>query len=65
MKTHVKGKWHPLTHAIFNANVDFLRSLFQKSAVNVKKAVKVPGLYSTSEINKLFAFYVALAKNNQ
>ena len=32
--------------------------------MNSKKIMKVPGLFSTSEVNKLFPFYVALAKNN-
>ena len=54
-----------MTHSIYNANMEMVQFLFINAQVNSKKAMKVPGLFSTSEVNKLFPFYVALAKNSQ
>ena len=61
LKTQMQAKWHPLTHAIYNGNLGLVRYLFAECKVNSKKAVKVPGLFSTNEVNKLFPFYVALS----
>jgi hypothetical protein len=53
-----------MTHAIYNGNLEMVRYFFSQAVVNSKKIMKVPGLFSTSEVNKLFPFYVALAKNS-
>jgi len=53
-----------MTHSIYNGNLEMVQYLFDNAQVNSKKIMKVPGLFSTSEVNKLFPFYVALAKNN-
>jgi hypothetical protein len=53
-----------MTHSIYNGNLQMVQYLFSAALVNSKKIMKVPGLYSTSEVNKLFPFYVALAQNN-
>jgi hypothetical protein len=50
-----------MTHSIYNGNLQMVQYLFSAALVNSKKIMKVPGLYSTSEVNKLFPFYVALA----
>ena len=53
-----------MTHAIYNGNLEMVRYFFKNAVVNSKKIMKVPGLFSTSEVNKLFPFYVALTKNS-
>ena len=50
-----------MTHAIFSGNLDMIKFLFDNCRANSKKIVRVPGLYSTNEVNKLFPFYVALS----
>lgn len=54
-----------MTHAIFNGNLDMIKFLFENCRANSKKIVRVPGLYSTNEVSKLFPFYVALATGNE
>ena len=61
----MQAKWHPMTHAIYNSNLDLIKYLFAESKANRKKAIKVPGLFSTNEVNKLFPFYVALSSSNE
>ena len=61
----LKQKWNPMTHAIFNGNLPMIKHLFENCHANSKKIVRVPGLYSTNEVNKLFPFYVALATANE
>jgi hypothetical protein len=60
----IQLKWNPMTHAIYNGNLEMVRFFFKNAVVNSKKIMKVPGLFSTSEVNKLFPFYVALTKNS-
>ena len=60
----MKLKWNPMTHAIFHGNLDMIKFLFENCHANSKKIIRVPGLYSTNEVNKLFPFYVALANSN-
>ena len=64
LKTQMQAKWHLMTHAIYNGNLDLIKYLFSESKINSKKAIKVPGLFSTNEVNKLFPFYVALSSPN-
>ena len=54
-----------MTHAIFNGNLHMIKFLFENCDANAKKIVRVPGLYSTNEVNKLFPFYVALAAGHE
>ena len=54
-----------MTNAIFNGNLPMIKFLFENCDANGKKIVRVPGLYSTNEVNKLFPFYVALATGNE
>ena len=54
-----------MTHAIFNGNLDMIKFLFENCHANSKKIVRVPGLYSTNEVSKLFPFFVALATGNE
>lgn len=54
-----------MTHAIYNGNLQLIKYLFDNAKVNSKKIIKVPGLFSTNEVNKLFPFYVALSLNNE
>lgn len=54
-----------MTHAIFNGNLDMVKYLFDNCQVNRKKIIRVPGLFTTNEVNKLFPFYVALSTGNE
>ena len=65
LKNQMQAKWHPMTHAIYNGNLNLIKYLFDNCKVNSKKIIKVPGLFSTNEVNKLFPFYVALSLNNE
>ena len=53
-----------MTHSVYNRNLDMVKFLFSEGQINSKKIMKVPGLFSTSEVNKLFPFYIALAHNS-
>ena len=64
MLERMKLKWNPMTHAIFHGNLPMIKFLFDNCKANSKKIIRVPGLYSTNEVNKLFPFYVALATGN-
>ena len=61
----MKLKWNPMTHAIFNSNLELIKFLFENCDASRKKIVRVPGLYSTNEVNKLFPFYIALATGSE
>jgi hypothetical protein len=64
VEKRIKTKWNPMTHSIYNGNLGMVQYLFANGQVNSKKIMKIPGLFSTSEVNKLFPFYVALHKDN-
>jgi hypothetical protein len=53
-----------MTHAIYNGNLELINFMFNSGTVNSKKIMKVPGLFSASEVNKLFPFYIAIAQDN-
>lgn len=53
-----------MTHSIYNGNLTMVKYLFSSGPVNSKKILKIPGLFSTSEVNKLFPFYIALHKDS-
>ena len=40
LKTQMQAKWHPMTHAIYNGNLDLVKYLFSESKINSKKAIK-------------------------
>ena len=61
----MKMKWNPMTHAIYNGNLEVIKHLFNTCLVNSKKVIRVPSLYNSNEVNKLFPFYVALSTNNE
>lgn len=41
------SKWHPVTFAIVNGNVEVAKFLINTSLCNTKKLLKVPCLYGT------------------
>jgi len=53
-----------MTHSVYHGNLEMVQFLFTNGLVNSKKIMKVPGLFSTSEVNKLFPFYIALSKHS-
>ena len=57
-------KWNPLTFSIYNANLELIQYFIQFAISNTKKLIKVPGLFDTQELNKLFPFIVALQNQN-
>lgn len=57
-------KWNPLTFAIFNGNLELVRYIISKCHGNSKQLVKLPGLFKTQEISRLYPFIMALNSNN-
>jgi len=57
-------KWNPVTFAMCAGNLTLLKHLLGKSSCNLRDLIKVPGMDSTSEMTKLFPFYVALYRNS-
>ncbi len=53
-------KWNPMTYAVYTGNLDLIKLLIKNTICPIKKLLKVPGLYNTQEINRLFPFVVAL-----
>jgi hypothetical protein len=53
-------KWHPIIYAICQANYDLVKHLISTSMCNIKKAIKVPGLYNTQMLNKIFPLVISL-----
>ena len=53
-------KWHPLTFAIINGNLSLAKYLISTSLANTKKLLKVPGLYASQVVNRLFPLVMAL-----
>jgi hypothetical protein len=58
------AKWNPVTFALYQGNLEVLKYLLHTSICNTKKLLKVPGLFNTQMISRVFPFAVALAKAN-
>jgi hypothetical protein len=54
-------KWHPVTFAILNGNTEVIKYLINTSLCNTKKLLKVPGLYDTQLLNRLFPLIISLS----
>ena len=57
-------KWNPLTFAIYNGNLELVKFIIQRSGGNLQRMLKIPGLFKTQEISRLYPFIVALRSNN-
>lgn len=51
-----------MTFALYNGNMELLKYLLQTSISNTKKLLKIPGLFNTQMINRIFPFAVSLQK---
>lgn len=56
-------KWNPLTFAVYNGNLDLIKFIVNKSLGNTKRLLKIPGIFKTQEISRLFPFIIALRLN--
>lgn len=57
-------KWNPLTFAIYSGNLELIKFIINKSTGNTKRLLKIPGLFKTQEISRLFPFVMALRLTN-
>ena len=53
-------KWNPITFALYSGNFELVKYLLKLSLSNAKKLLKVPGLYNTQEMSRLFPFAISL-----
>lgn len=56
-------KWNPLTFAVYNGNLDLIKFIIGKSVCNIKRMLKIPGIFKTQEISRLFPFVMSLRLN--
>lgn len=54
-------KWHPLTFAVAMGNMNLVPFLLENALGNTKKLLKVPGLFNSQQLNRLFPLVVSLA----
>ena len=54
-------KWHPLTFAVAMGNMELVPYLVENSLGNTKKLLKVPGLFNSQQLNRLFPLVVSLS----
>lgn len=45
--TSTTEKWNPLTYAIYTGNLDLIRFIVSKAPGNIKRLVKIPGLFKS------------------
>lgn len=57
-------KWNPLTFALYNGNMPIIKYIIENCLGNTKKLLKIPGLFNTQEVNRLYPFVIALQNNN-
>lgn len=58
-------KWNPLLFAVYAGNLELVKFIIQKTAGNTKRLLKIPGIFKTQEVSKLFPFIVAMRQQNQ
>lgn len=54
-------KWHPVTYAVANGNLDLAQYLINTCLCNTRKVLKVPGLFATQLFNRLFPLIVSVS----
>lgn len=58
-------KWNPLTFAVYAGNLELIKFIVSKSVGNTKRLLKIPGIFKTQEISRLFPFIIAMRYNSQ
>ena len=58
-------KWNPLTFAIYSGNLPLIKFIIQRTSGHLRKMMKIPGIFKTQEISRLFPFIMAIRYNNQ
>jgi hypothetical protein len=57
-------KWNPLTFAIYSGNLDLIKFIITKSIGETKRIIKIPGIFKTQEVSRLFPFIISLKHSN-
>ena len=57
-------KWNPLTYAIYAGNLDLIKYIVSKCGGNTKRMVKIPGLFKSQEVSRLFPFIMSMRYSN-
>lgn len=58
-------KWNPLTFAIYSGNLELIKYIISKTPGNIARLLKIPGIFKTQEVSRLFPFIMAMRYNNQ
>ena len=58
-------KWNPLNFAIYSGNLDLIRFIINKAVGETKRLIKIPGIFKSQEISRLFPFIISLKHDNQ
>ena len=58
-------KWNPLTFAIYSGNLPLIKFIISRCSGHLRKMLKIPGIFKTQEISRLFPFIMAIRYNNQ
>ena len=53
-------KWNPLTFAVYSGNIELIKHLLSKPIGNHKRLLKLPGIFKTQLVSKLFPFIVGM-----
>ena len=57
-------KWNPLLFAVYSCNLPLIKFIIQKSPANIQRLLKIPGIFKSQEVSKLFPFIMAMRANN-
>lgn len=57
-------KWNPLTFAVYSGNLPLIKFIISRSSGHLRKMLKIPGIFKTQEISRLFPFIMAIRYNN-
>ena len=53
-----------MTYAIYVGNLDLIKYIISKCSGNTKRMVKIPGLFKSQEVSRLFPFIMAMRYSN-
>jgi ankyrin repeat protein len=57
-------KWNPLTFAVYSGNLELIKCIISKTQGNCKRMLKIPGIFKSQEVSRLFPFIMAIRHNN-
>ena len=57
-------KWNPLTFAVYSGNLELIKCIISKTQGNSKRMLKIPGIFKSQEVSRLFPFIMAIRHNN-